>query len=128
MQGELPLEVVLVDNGSTDITSFASSLCPGIIHRRLPQAVSYGEAAMVGVAAATSDRLIFAEQKLLLRANFLQEMLAALDHGDVVGPQSRYPDDRLRAAGGVITMASANYGFGRGGSPNLTPNICLCVM
>jgi O-antigen biosynthesis protein len=115
-QDGLPLEIALVDNGSADVTSFVGDIFPGIIHVRLPHTVPYGEAATAGMNAVTADRMIFVEQKVLVHPNFPMTILSALDNAAMAGPQSRYPDGRLRAAGGIATAAACVSEVGRGQS------------
>ena len=115
-QDGLPLEIVLVDNGSADVTSFIGDICPGTIYVRLPRTVPYGAAVAAGMKAVTADRLIFVEQKVLVHQNFLRNILSALDAAAMAGPQSRYPNGLLRAAGGIVNAAEGVSGLGRGQS------------
>jgi putative sugar O-methyltransferase len=116
-ESDPPTQIVVVDNGSTDITCLIDGMCPGVLFRQLTNVASYGEAARLGMTAVAAHEWIFVEQKLLAHTNFARALLSGLDDVEMVGPQTRYADGRLRAAGGTISAEAGPQPVGRGGNP-----------
>ena len=117
VQRDLPMEIVVVNNGATDVTPFLGDVCSGIVFVSMPCSMSYGEAATAGLTAAAANHLILINESVLVREGFLHNILAALQQAEMVGPRALYPDLRLRSAGGSAIGMSGAEAIGEGESP-----------
>ncbi|MCW3473932.1 glycosyltransferase [Limobrevibacterium gyesilva] len=113
-QGDLPIEVVVVDNGCTDISGVAFRFLPGFTYRRFDRPVPFGVAANAASRAASAEALVFVESTLRLDADFLRQCRASLAPRTLVGAQLRSWDGFLDAAGGIADAGGLRgYGAGR---------------
>lgn len=94
------LEVIVVDNGSTDDTrAIVERWCERLEGLRLVSATeragpSY--ARNVGIEAAASDRILLCDADDVVEPDWARRMLAALDGADAVSGYSRWVDPQLR--------------------------------
>ena len=89
--GTLPgrtIEIVVVDDGSTDRTSGRADRClswfPEAQLVQLPENLGKGAAVRAGVAAARGAVVVFTDVDMAVHPAHLTELVGALDHGDVV--------------------------------------------
>jgi hypothetical protein len=89
-------EVVLIDRSPAGLFTVTHSLCPsGVVHARPDgdlMRVTGGRAASVltGMRRATCDAVIVADDDIRYDERALQDVIAALDHADVVLPQNHF--------------------------------------
>ena len=100
---DVSYEVVLVDRGSHDVTGQALRQRADVVYLKVPNGVSYVEAARAGVERAHAGRLVFLEAESVAGEGLLRVLLDALDNAAMAGPQVRYPNGLLRAAGARLT-------------------------
>ena len=100
---DVPYEVILVDRGSPDASGLAFRQRADVVYLRVPNGISYAEAARAGVERAHAEHLVFLEAESVAGDGFLRILLGALDHAAMAGPQLRYPSGLLRAAGARLT-------------------------
>ncbi|NDY93401.1 glycosyltransferase family 2 protein, partial [Ideonella livida] len=119
---DLRLEVIVVDNGSTDRTTDLGERVHGLKLLRLPQAVGYPAACNAGARQAAGAHLLFLNNDIELVPGTLQAAVRALADPTVgaVGGQVLQLDGRLQEAGGVVFRDGSTAGCGRGQDP-LTP-------
>jgi GT2 family glycosyltransferase len=100
----VPLEVVVVDNASTDGT-------PDLVRQRSPEAqvvalsenVGFGRACNLGARASTAPALLFLNPDASLCPGALPALLRILDDRPdvtVVGPRTRHPDGAIQVSTG----------------------------
>jgi hypothetical protein len=89
--GTLPgrtIEVVVVDDGSSDRTSGTADRCLGWFPEaqlvQLPENMGKGAAVRAGVAAARGAAVVFMDVDMAVHPAHLTELVGALDHCDVV--------------------------------------------
>lgn len=107
------LEVIVVDNGSTDATAsdlepLGRTLFGDMFHAlRLPENKGFAVASNLGAAQARAARLLFLNNDTLATPGWLPPLLRALDDDarlGAVGPLLLYPDtDRVQHCGIAFT-------------------------
>ena len=85
---DVPWEVVVVDNGSTDATRAIAESRAGVLPVRIvdaPDQDGAGYARNVGANAAVGEHLLFLDHDDLIAPGYLPAMHMALDSADIVG-------------------------------------------
>ena len=100
------LEVLVVDNGSTDATPAAlpplgrELFGPRFRLLRMPENLGFARACNAGAAAATGEMFFFLNNDTLCTEGWLPPMLGAFKgRVGAVGPRLLYPDGRLQHCG-----------------------------
>ncbi len=106
----LAVEVVVVDDGSTDATCDEAAAA-GARALRLERNVGKGAAVRAGVLAAVGERIAFLDADLAYPPDQLVALVAALDAGADVVVGSRHHPDSLDQAGTSPTRAVGNRVF-----------------
>jgi GT2 family glycosyltransferase len=104
------LEIVIVENGSTDRSTFSYyrelSGTPGVKLVRWKKEFNYSAVNNYGVRFATGDYLLFLNNDVrgTISTDWLTEMLGMCMRPDVgaVGARLYYPDNRIQSAGIVV--------------------------
>jgi len=113
-----PVEVLLVDNGSTDETA---EYCQALTHApresrttfvsiRNDENLGFAAACNQGARAANSERVLFLNNDTEVDPGWLEPLLTTLAHPEVaaVGAKLLYPDRTIQHAGVVITNDPTN--------------------
>jgi O-antigen biosynthesis protein len=118
---EVPYELVIVDNGSTDSI-------PAMLHR-IPQAkvirnqtnVGFGPACVQAADIATGEYLCFLNNDALLTRGAITAALKNFDDDAVgaVGGKILLSTGKLQEAGSIIWSDGSALGYGRGDDPDL---------
>ncbi len=116
------LEVIVVDDGSTDETVYAALLLSGGF-RLLRNGSNLGFVASVNAAAAAARGrfLMLLNNDTLVQPGWLDELVAtfAADPAvGVAGSKLLYPDGTLQEAGGIIWRQGMGMNWGRGDDPD----------
>ena len=121
---DLPIEVILVDNGSDDITGLALSGLASIRYRRLAERQSVAQALAAGAALASAPAVVLLEQGTVPAPGFIAEMLRGLRHSPAIAPQVRDRAGYVRAVGGRFGVTPDPGTEGH----RLTPSHPLCLV
>jgi GT2 family glycosyltransferase/glycosyltransferase involved in cell wall biosynthesis len=120
----MPIEVVIVDNGSTDHTSVLLSRVPGAHIIRPGRNLGFLRACNLAAGAARGEHLLFLNNDTEVHP---ESLTAALDVAErsssvgAVGGRLILPDGRLQEAGSIIWNDGSCLGYGRGDSPSAAP-------
>lgn len=116
----LPVEVILVDDGSTDATQEVEQYWPGLRVVRHAEPLGYARACEAGVAAALGEYLVLLNNDTEPAGRWLEELhLPFLAFAEVGATGSRlvWPDGRLQDAGGIVRRDGSPANLGSGGNP-----------
>jgi GT2 family glycosyltransferase/glycosyltransferase involved in cell wall biosynthesis len=119
-QREVSLDVVLVDNASTDRTSELLDRIPGATILRNAENLGFTLAANQGARAARGELLLFLNSDAMLHPGAVLNLVRAYERSaDVgaVGGRLIWPNGRLQEAGCVVWRDGACEAFGRNGDP-----------
>jgi GT2 family glycosyltransferase len=101
------LEVVVVDNGTTDSRALAVLDRHPIVRVLFPESFNYSRANNLGVAVASGEILVLLNNDTeVLQGDWLEQMLFLLEEPEVgaVGPMLLYPNGTVQHAGIALGM------------------------
>ncbi|WP_310053790.1 glycosyltransferase [Agrilutibacter niabensis] len=116
-----PVEVIVVDDGSSDETEAALLQVAGLRYHRRARNGGFIAACNDGAALARGDYLVFLNNDTIAQPGWLDALLRTFaDHPDcgVAGAQLLYPDGRLQEAGGIVFADGSAHNYGRFESPD----------
>ncbi len=102
---DVPFEVIVVDNGSTDATKELLATVPNLHRLRNEENTGFGPACNQGAAAARGRYLVFLNNDAQAKAGWLPALLrtfSEFEHVGAVGPKVLFPDGRLQDAGSAV--------------------------
>lgn len=112
-----PIEIIVVDNGSTDATSAVLARFRGLKVLRLSENIGFLRAVNMGAKHANGDNLLLLNNDATLRAGALTAALRAIESSaDIggVGGKIVLPDGKLQEAGSIIWRNGICYGYRQG--------------
>ena len=117
----VPLEIIIVDNASTDKTQPLLAALRGPVIIRNDQNVGFVKAVNRGAAIAKGDCILLLNNDAVVRpgsmAAAIRTIQSAPDIG-AVGARLVLPDGSLQEAGSIIWKDGSCLGYGRGLSPD----------
>ena len=118
--GDPGIEIVIVDNASTDCTAELLERIEGTTVIRSPVGLPFLKAANLGAGSARGKNLLLLDNAVRLLPGALASALKTLDSAEgigAVGGRVILPDGRLREAGAILWRDGACAGYGEGGDP-----------
>ena len=114
------IEIIVVDDGSSDATSTALPQLAGLRYLRRATNGGFIAACNDGAALARGEFLVFLNNDTVPQPGWLDALLATFDaepSAGLVGARLLYPDGRLQEAGGVVFADGSGWNYGRFESP-----------
>jgi GT2 family glycosyltransferase len=102
---DVPFEVIVADNGSTDATAAVLPSIPHLRYVRHEENLGFGPACNAGAAQARGQFLVFLNNDVQVQGGWLDALIRPFkDHPDVgaSGPKVLFPDGRLQDAGSLV--------------------------
>ena len=115
------VEVIVVDDGSTDETQTALPQVAGLRYHRRAQNGGFIAACNDGAAHARGEYLVFLNNDTIPQPGWLDALLDTFDGHPgcgLAGAQLLYPDGRLQEAGGIVFADGNAHNYGRFESPD----------
>ncbi|MGF1605636.1 MAG: glycosyltransferase [Rhodothalassiaceae bacterium] len=116
---ESDIEVVVVDNGSTDQTTRLPDLIDTLTYIRTEDRLGYPKACNLGASRASANKLLFVNNDISIRPGAIAACSDLLEDADIgaVGAKLILTNGELQEAGGIIWSDGTTAGFGRGDDP-----------
>ncbi len=114
------LEIIVVDDGSSDLTAVALAQVTGLRYHRRENNGGFIAACNDGAMLARGEFVVFLNNDTLPQPGWLDALLATFRHHPdtgLAGAQLLYPDGRLQEAGGVVFADGSGWNYGRFESP-----------
>ena len=114
-------EILIVDDGSSDLTQEWMSQIQGLHFHRRPINGGFIAACNDGAARASGEFLVFLNNDTVPQPGWLDALLDTFtEHPDtgLAGAQLLYPDGRLQEAGGVVFSDGSAWNYGRFDCPD----------
>ena len=111
-----PVEIIVVDDGSSDETVSALPQVQGLRYHRRAANGGFIAACNDGAALARGDYLVFLNNDTVPQPGWLDALLQTFEahpEAGLVGAQLLYPDGRLQEAGGVVFADGSGWNYGR---------------
>jgi GT2 family glycosyltransferase/glycosyltransferase involved in cell wall biosynthesis len=116
----VPIELIIVDNASTDATSRLLERLDGAIVIRFTSNEGFVRAANAGARRASADAILFLNNDTIVETGSLEAALDSLHSSDTIGAvvgRLVHLDGRLQEAGSIIWRDGTCQSYGRGDTP-----------
>jgi GT2 family glycosyltransferase len=113
---DLPFEVIVVDDCSSDATPEWLRACQGIAALRNEANSGFIDSCNRGAASARGEFLVFLNNDTTVSDGWLDALIEPFHRNGevgVVGARLIYPDGRLQEAGGIVFNDASGWNYGR---------------
>lgn len=124
--GEVPYEIILADDCSTDLTCQIETIVKNIRVIRTPENYRFLRNCNYAAKEACGKYLLFLNNDTQVQLNWLMPLVSLLEknpQAGMTGSKLIYPDGRLQEAGGILWKDGSAWNFGNGKNPAL-PEYC----
>jgi GT2 family glycosyltransferase/glycosyltransferase involved in cell wall biosynthesis len=114
--GDIPYEIIVVDDASTDATPNIIGKIPGITYLRTAINAGFIASCNRGASAARGRYLVFLNNDTTVTSGWLtalHETFTLEPEAGLVGSKLIYPDGRLQEAGGIIWRDGSGWNRGK---------------
>jgi GT2 family glycosyltransferase/glycosyltransferase involved in cell wall biosynthesis len=115
------LEVILVDDASTDQTQESAAAIEGLRYLRNGENLGFIGSCNRGVEAARGKYTVLLNNDTQVLDGWLEALLdtfARFPEAQLVGARLIYPDGKLQECGGLLFQDGSGWNYGRGDDPN----------
>nr|WP_240956429.1 glycosyltransferase [Wenzhouxiangella sp. XN79A] len=119
-RNEVPFEVIVIDDASSDGTARWLKRCTGIRWMSNPENLGFIGTCNRGAAEAKGEFLVFLNNDTEVRDGWLDALLSVFEtHPDagIVGGRLVFADGTLQEAGGLVFDDGSGWNYGRGDDP-----------
>ena len=112
---EIPFEIIIIDDGSTDETYEVLSNCKRVRYIRNEQNLGFLKSCNKAVEFTSGQYLVFLNNDTLVQPGWLDTMMDTFKNypgTGLVGSKLIYPDGRLQEAGGLMWQDANGINFG----------------
>jgi GT2 family glycosyltransferase/glycosyltransferase involved in cell wall biosynthesis len=116
----VPLEVIIVDDCSTDETATLVPRMGGVVYLRNETNSGFIVSCNLGAKKARGKYLVFLNNDTIVKKDWLTTLLntfAEEPKAGIVGSKLVYPDGRLQEAGGIIWRDASGWNYGKFDDP-----------
>lgn len=119
-KNDVALEIIVVDDCSSDDTAQRLPCIEGLRYQRNAQNLGFIGACNAGAAAARGEFVAFLNNDTAVQDHWLDALLdtfAQHENVGLVGAKLVYPDGRLQEAGGIVFSDGSGWNYGRFDDP-----------
>ncbi len=117
---EISFEVIIVDDGSKDESTFIPKLIKGVQYIRNDEAQGFIRACNLGGEYACGNYIVMLNNDTEVTSGWLDELLWPFENFEKVGMTGAkllYPDGTLQDAGGIVWNSGDPWNYGRQANP-----------
>jgi GT2 family glycosyltransferase len=116
----MQVQIIVVDDGSTDATPELLASLPGLDYVRLSGNHGFVRACNRGAGVARGTYICFLNNDTVVRDAWLDLVVPTLENDSTIGAAGSklvYPDGKLQEAGNIIWRDGTGWNYGRGENP-----------
>ena len=117
---DIPYEVIIVDNASTDETLSLLKRCKNVIVLKNNENLGFIKGCNQGAAQARGKYLLFLNNDTVVTSGWLSGLVKTIENYykcGAVGCKLVWPNGKLQEAGSIIWQDGSTLGYGRGDDP-----------
>ena len=118
--GDIPYEVILADDCSTDLTKDITQIVENIVVAKTSENMRFLRNCNHAAKYAKGDYILFLNNDTQVQSNWLSTLLELIDRDEkigMVGSKLLYPDGTLQEAGGILWRDGSAWNYGNRRSP-----------
>ncbi len=118
--GEIPYEVIIADDASTDETRELETYITGAVHVRNEENLRFLKNCNSAAKRARGKYIVFLNNDTQPQPNWLEPLVRLLDGDESIGLAGSkliYPSGKLQEAGGIIWNDASGWNYGRFDDP-----------